>query len=306
MNVWSTVEADIKRSALIPWPELQVPYSVCRPEKCIPIVFASPHSGRCYPQAFQNQSQLGRVALRGSEDAWVDEFFCQATDLGASTLFAHFPRAMVDVNRSEDELDPSMFGDHCPPMAVRQSSRTAAGLGVIPRIVAAGVSIYAEPIAYAEAMLRLQHLYTPYHNTLADLMRQQKRHFGYAYLVDCHSMPSSSGRNCPGGQADFVLGDGHGRTCAPAFSALIEQRLVAMGYRVARNIPYAGGFSTLRYGKPEQGFEALQIEINRALYMDETRMQKTSGFSRLKQDMQALSEDICAFVSAQNKANTCT
>lgn len=298
MNIWSTVDAGAKPALQMPWPELSPAFSAVQPKDFSPVLFASPHSGRCYPQSFQNQSQLDPLALRASEDAWVDELFAAANDYGGLTLSAHFPRAMVDVNRDAAELDPSMYADHCPPMAARKSARTLAGLGVIPRIVAAGVNIYGKPLAYAETVQRLQYLYTPYHAALAALLRVQKQRFGKALLIDCHSMPASSAQSCPGGEVDFVLGDGHGRTCSSALSARVEQGLIAMGYRVVRNTPYSGGYATLRYGSPPTGIEALQIEINRSLYMDERSMQKTQEFSRLQHDLRVLSRNICAFARA--------
>ncbi|PHS24562.1 MAG: N-formylglutamate amidohydrolase [Robiginitomaculum sp.] len=298
MNVWSTLDAVIKPTRHMPWPELKCAFTSYTPAPEGPVLFAAPHSGRRYPEAFKALSVLDAQALRMSEDAWVDELFAEASQYGASLLSAHFPRAMVDVNRAPDELDTGMYYDHCPAPAQRKSARVMAGLGVIPRMVAAGRPIYAQKLSYSEAVERLHHLHTPYHETMAALLNHKVKTLGSAILIDCHSMPSSCAQACPGGSADFILGDGHGRTCRPGLIAHIEHALMALGYRVLRNTPYAGGYTTLRYGQPARGFEALQIEINRALYMDEASLQKTSRFSLLRRDMQTLGKTICKYASA--------
>lgn len=280
----------------MPWPGLYPPFEICTPKRALPVVFASPHSGRCYPREFQQSSRLDARSLRLSEDAWVDELFNDAPRFSATLLSARFPRAMVDVNRAPTELDPDMYGDHCPPLSQGKSARALAGLGVIPRIVASGIPIYSNKIPYAEAVQRLHHLHAPYHDALSNFMVSQKQHWGCALLIDCHSMPSSCAEHCPGGTADIVLGDGHGRTCNPALATHVERTLTAFGYRVVRNTPYSGGYSTLMYGKPKLGFEALQIEINRALYMDEKRFEKTNEFARLRNNMGKLCKAICTFI----------
>ncbi|MDQ7019652.1 MAG: N-formylglutamate amidohydrolase [Robiginitomaculum sp.] len=295
MNVWSTLDAVIKPTRYMPWPELEHAFTTITPSPESPVLFASPHSGRCYPKAFKALSVLDTRSLRLSEDAWVDELFAGVSQYGASQLIAHFPRAMVDVNRAPDELDADMYYDHCPAPARRKSARVMAGLGVIPRMVAVGRPIYAQKLSYSEAVERLHHLHTPYHETLAALLNHKVKTLGAAILIDCHSMPSSCAQTCPGGSADFILGDGHGRTCRPGLIAHVEQALTAMGYRVMRNIPYSGGYTTLRYGQPAQGFEALQIEINRDLYMDEASLEKTHRFTPLRRDMQRLGKAICAY-----------
>ncbi len=296
MNVWSTLDAAVKLSRRQPWPELVPAFDISTPELPLPVVFASPHSGRCYPKKFQQLSRLDARSLRVSEDAWVDELFADAPLYGASLLRAHFPRAMLDANRAQNELDPEMYSDYCTPLSQGKNARVHAGLGVIPRIVSAGVPIYKNKIAYAEAVQRLHYLHTPYHEALSGLLHKSQQKAGRALLIDCHSMPSSCATYCPGGSADFVLGDGHGQTCNPTLVAHVENFLIASGYRVVRNTPYSGGYSTLLYGKPLQGIQALQIEINRRLYMDEKDLQKSEGFKKLRANMGKLCEAICRFV----------
>ncbi|MBI1365845.1 MAG: N-formylglutamate amidohydrolase [Alphaproteobacteria bacterium] len=255
-----------------------------------PFVFASPHSGRRYPADLLRISRLDRHALRQSEDSYVDLIFDAAPAFGAPLLRALFPRAYVDVNRSRHELDPRMFADALPASADGRSNRVLAGLGVIPRIVADGQDIYGRKLNYFDARRRLSACYEPYHETLSDLIGQARRKFGCAILVDCHSMPSAGGAPFRLGERriDFVLGDRFGASCAPSLVSLVEQALVKMGYNVSRNAPYAGGFVAAAYGRPAEGVHVLQIEINRALYLDEARLTRTPGFGELRRNMHAL------------------
>lgn len=295
MTVCSPVSSRAAPAQAGPWPELDPAFTLITSTSPGPVVFASPHSGRCYPRAFQAMSRLDRHALRASEDAWVDQLFAAAPRHGAALLCARFARAMVDANRDPGELDPDMYDAPLPPLPLRKSARLRAGLGVIPRLVAAHAPIYDGPIAYAEAALRLRHLHAPYHQALQELLQRSHARHGESVLIDCHSMPSASAAASPAGTADFVLGDDYGRACHPALADHVEQVLMDMGYRVARNAPYAGGYSTVRYGQPGRGRQALQIEINRALYMDERSLEKTAGFFDLRKDLDRLCESICTF-----------
>lgn len=262
-----------------------------------PLVFASPHSGRDYPGELLRNSRLDRHALRQSEDSYVDLLFDEAPHFGAPLLRALFPRAYVDVNRSRDELDPRMFADDVPKSADSRSSRVIAGLGVIPRIVADGQDIYARKLYYLDARRRLAACYDPYHAALRGLIDAARARFGCAILIDCHSMPSAGGAPFRPGEPriDFVLGDRFGSSCAPSIVRFVEDILTGFGYQVARNAPYAGGYVASSYGRPRSGVHALQIEINRALYLDERRIARTEGFDPLRRNMIALMERLTAF-----------
>ncbi|HJS31186.1 MAG TPA: N-formylglutamate amidohydrolase [Alphaproteobacteria bacterium] len=261
------------------------------PRQTAALVFASPHSGNFYPEAFVRASKLDRLTLRRSEDAFVDELFAAAPSVGAPLIKALFPRAFVDPNREAYELDPAMFGEALPEFVNTASPRVAAGLGTIARVVASGAEIYFGKLSFAEARSRIEHLYRPYHAAIARLLDETKSRFGRVLLVDCHSMPSVGGpmdRDPGKRRVDFVLGDCHGASCAPRLVDQAERWLRARGYTTARNDPYAGGFCTRHYGRPGEGRHALQIEINRSLYMDETRIERSENFSRLAADMSAL------------------
>jgi N-formylglutamate amidohydrolase len=266
-------------------------------EPASPLVFASPHSGRHYPADMMDASLLDAAAIRLSEDAFVDELILAAVDHGATVITAAYARAYIDVNREPYELDASMFEDELPDFARGRSARVAAGLGSIARIVAEGQEIYARKLTFAEASRRIEMVHQPYHAALEDLLGQARAKFGVAVLVDWHSMPAAAartygqsgdaGRGRSGaGVLDLVLGDRFGAACAPAITTLVERELEAMGYRVARNAPYAGGYTTEFYGKPANHTHALQIEINRGLYLDEATLEPREGFARLKRDLE--------------------
>lgn len=255
-----------------------------------PVIFASPHSGRDYPAALLKNARLDRHGLRQSEDSYVDLLFETAPRYGAPLLRALFPRAYVDVNRSRNELDPRMFADELPSEADTRSNRVIAGLGVIPRIVADGQDIYARKLRHTDAEKRLAACYDPYHEALTRLIDDAVRTFGCAVVIDCHSMPSAGGAPLRPGERpiDFVLGDRFGASCAPAVTELADATLAAMDYETTRNAPYAGGYVAAAYGRPATGVHVLQIEINRALYLDEKRITRTDAFDKLRASMIAL------------------
>lgn len=259
-----------------------------------PVIFASPHSGRDYPAAMLKNARLDRHGLRQSEDSYVDLLFETAPRHGSPLLRALFPRAYVDVNRSRDELDPRMFADDLPPQADTRSNRVIAGLGVIPRIVADGQDIYARKLRHADAERRLAACYDPYHEALARLIDNAVAAFGCAVVIDCHSMPSAGGAPMRPGERpiDFVLGDRFGASCAPSVTEMADATLTGMAYETTRNAPYAGGYVAAAYGRPSTGVHVLQIEINRALYLDEKRITRTESFDKLRTSMIALIQQL--------------
>lgn len=257
----------------------------------LPLVFASPHSGNHYPADFIAASCLDPLSLRRSEDSFVDELFEAAPSLGAPLIRALFPRAFVDPNREPFELDPAMFEDELPAYANTRSPRVAAGLGTIARVVANGTNIYRRKLTFAEALKRIRRHYWPYHDALCKLVEHTKADFGSCMLIDCHSMPSVGGpmdHDTGNRRVDFVLGDCHGTSCAPVVVEAVEKTLRDQGYHVARNAPYSGGFVTRHYGRPDKGVHGLQIEINRALYMDESDITRGEGLAGLALDLKAV------------------
>ncbi len=251
------------------------------------LILASPHSGHDYDPDFIATARLDRETLRRSEDSFVDEIFAAAPDLGVPLLEARFPRAFCDVNREPWELDPLMFEDALPAWVNTSSPRVGAGLGTIARVAANGEAIYGVRLPFAEAERRVRVHWQPYHAALRALIDETRAGFGACWLLDCHSMPAHAiGARRPA--PEIVLGDAHGTSCAPGMVRLVESWLEAHGYRVARNDPYAGGYVTRHYGRPEQGAHVLQIEIARSLYMDERGMAKHEGFARVERDMAAL------------------
>jgi N-formylglutamate amidohydrolase len=272
------------------------PILLRRPEpQSAPVVFASPHSGRLYPPAFVAAARLDALGLRRSEDSFVDALFEAAPAYGAPLLAATFPRAFCDPNREPWELDPGMFADDLPPWVNTTSARVGAGLGTIARVVASGETIYRGKMPFAEAERRVRAYWEPFHDALFTLITETRRRFGACLLIDCHSMPAhgNPGRNgLPA--ADFVLGDAHGTACSPRATGLVEQVLLGLGYTVRRNDPYAGGYITRHYGRPREGVHALQIEIARGLYMDETRIERLPRFAALQRDLTKLIATVAA------------
>ena len=234
-----------------------------------PLVFASPHSGRLYPADLMAASVLGTQAIRRSEDALVDDLLEGVEHLGVSLLLARFARAYLDVNREPYELDAAMFEEGPPPFALAQTARVAAGLGSIARVVAEGQEIYGRKLSFEEARGRIENVHKPYHTALRALLREAGERFGRAALVDWHSM----------------LGDRFGASCAPSLTALVEGELRKLGYQVARNTPYAGGYTTELYGDPRKAVHVLQVEINRAIYLDEAKVRRGPDFSGVQANL---------------------
>ena len=267
-------------------------FDLVRPARqTTPLVLSSPHSGDRYPSAFLQMAKLDRATLRLSEDCYVDELIAAAPAHGAPLLKALFPRTYVDANREALELDPLMFEDALPETAVVDSPRVAAGLGSIPRLAANDREIYGRKLRFAEAERRIETCYRPYHRTLAALIAESRDRFGGCLLLDCHSMPSvggSSERDAGRSRVDFVLGDCFGSSCAEAVIAAVEKTLRAEGANVRRNNPYSGGFVTQHYGKPTEGVHVLQIEINRAIYMDEHSLERLPQFAETKRRLDRL------------------
>lgn len=245
------------------------------------VVFASPHSGRAYPKSFLSQSLLDAQAVRSSEDAFVDELFDFAPETGAPLLAAQAPRAYLDLNRAPEELDPALIE------GVRRLShnpRVASGLGVIPRVVSNGRVIYRGKLPLIEAHQRISRFWRPYHDQLQTLLDESSNRFGSAILIDCHSMPHEALENVStdGHRPDVVLGDRFGAAASGGIVDRVEAAFAAAGLRVARNMPFAGAYITQHYGRPSRGQHAIQVEVDRALYMDETNLTRGAGFEAFR------------------------
>ncbi len=266
-----------------------------------PVVVASPHSGSTYPAAFLALAAVPLAALRRAEDAFVDELFAAAPTVGIPLLAARFPRSFVDVNREPYELDPGMFDGPLPRPLNHRTTRVAAGLGMIPRVAASGDAIYRGRVPSDHIEERLETCWRPYHTALTTLVEHTFRTFGAALLIDAHSMPSSASGAASRDRdqrVDIVLGDNHGEACDPGLVASVERWFVRHGLKVRRNQPYAGGFTTQRYGRPALGRHALQIEINRSLYMDEARHERLPTAGALERLMAGLLVEIATDASA--------
>ncbi|WP_367718053.1 N-formylglutamate amidohydrolase [Nitratireductor sp. GISD-1A_MAKvit] len=284
-----TAEADFEQ---IPAFEVRSPAS-----QTMPFVFNSPHSGRHYPPRFLEMSRLDAITIRRSEDCYVDELFSGVITGGAPLLAANFPRAYLDVNREPWELDPRMFSQPVPPYANIRSPRVAGGLGTVPKLVGEGLDIYQGRLPLGEAISRIETIYHPYHERLKRLLIDTHAAFGHGILIDCHSMPAGVRSGDGALRPDFIVGDRFGVSAAPGLTQCAIDLLSAQGYCVAHNKPYAGGFITEHYGRPAQGLHALQIEINRSLYMNEKTFEKTPGFYALMNDLTEFSRALMSAAS---------
>ena len=275
--------------------ELTPAFLVSEPaEQISPFVFCSPHSGRCYPTALLERARLDAHTLRKSEDCFVDELFGDVSKLGAPLISARFPRAYLDVNREPYELDPELFSEPLPDFANTQTMRVVGGLGTVARIVADGEEIYEHQLPLAAAMTRIEQLYKPFHAALAGLIERTRQQFGIAILVDCHSMPSASMSHPVGNRPDFVIGDRFGASCDAKVTRLFREAIAQHGYHVQLNRPYAGGFITEHYGQPFKSVHALQLEINRGLYLNEIKLTRTANFERLRRDLTRIAARVFA------------
>lgn len=271
--------------------ELDPPFEILEPAEWRgPVAFNSPHSGCIYPRAFLAAARLDLAVLRRSEDCFVDGLLIGVVSRGNPLMRAHFPRCFVDVNREPYELDPRMFDGRLPSFANTRSMRVAGGLGTVARVVGDAQEIYDRRIPVDEALRRIEGLYKPYHRALRRLMTRIHREFGTAILVDCHSMPSAAGPKDERPRADIVIGDRYGTSCVNVIADTIETTFRERGYSVSRNKPYAGGFITEHYGNPAAGLHSIQLEINRALYMDERLLERSSSFATVAMDLEMVSD----------------
>jgi N-formylglutamate amidohydrolase len=271
--------------------ERLAPFEIVEPKEWrAPIIFNSPHSGAAYPDAFLNASRIDLATLRRSEDSFMDELIGDLGERGFAVVRVHFPRSYVDVNREPYELDPRMFAGRLPSFANTRSMRVAGGLGTIPRVVGDGQEIYRERLAVDDALSRIETLYKPYHRALRRLINRVHQSFGTVVLVDCHSMPSIGVSRDEPRRPDLVIGDRYGTSCSPLLPDRVEATMGRLGYSVGRNKPYAGGFITEHYGNPASGLHVVQLELNRAVYMDERRREKGPRFLQVVADFAKLAD----------------
>jgi N-formylglutamate amidohydrolase len=247
-----------------------------------PVVFASPHSGRDYTAEFLSRAALDRLEIRSSEDAFVDRLIDMAPEMGAPVLCARVPRAFIDLNRAADELDPAVIDGIA---RAPHNPRISSGLGVIPRVVAGGRAIYRGKLTLAEAEARIRRFWHPYHQALAGLVEETRDVFGQTVLIDCHSMPHEAieAHTRPGqARPEVVLGDRFGATAGREVMDQVEAAFVAAGLRVVRNAPFAGAYVAQAYGRPSRGVHVVQVEIDRALYMDEVLIEPRPDFAAFR------------------------
>ncbi len=279
--------------------------AISRPEKPLPLVFDSPHSGTHYPEDFEYTCDFKDLVQ--AEDKYVDELFEHVTRHGGVFLRALFPRSYIDVNRAIDDIDPNLLSEDWPFGAINPSTRSDAGIGLIRRLAKPGIPVYDRPLTPEIIVRRIETYYRPYHKALEQLLNDTYYNFGQVWHINCHSMPSASAYpkhpvalSAQGVKAaDFVLGDRDGSSCSPEFTQAVRKYLESLGYSVTLNDPFKGVELVRRYAQPTRGRHSLQIEVNKALYMDEKNHQKTKNFDAVCADLEKLTGFIAAYVSAQ-------
>lgn len=272
---------------------LPVPaFTLSRPDTSpAPVIFASPHSGAHYPDQLMGNLRVPLIDLRRTEDAFVDQIFAGATAAGGVLISATHARSYVDLNRDARELDPDMFADGLPGPSAAPSPRVKAGLGCFPKIGACGEAIYAKKLSVEDGRNRLENIHAPYHDQIQQEIAALHHEFGCVLVIDCHSMPSLQ----PGRPElpDIVLGDRFGSSCTSQLTNLVERTCRQLGLSVSRNAPYAGGYTTRRYGRPKRHVNAIQIEVNRRLYMDEANVKPGPGMAATRAQLDTVCTEIC-------------
>src|SRR5256885_4192701 len=275
--------------------ELSPPFEIVEPATWrAPIIFNSPHSGSVYPKEFLKTSRIDLTTLRRSEDSFMDALIGCLSAFAFPTVTVNFPRSYVDVNREPYELDPRMFSGRLPSFSNTRSMRVAGGLGTIPRVVGDGQEIYRERLSVDAALARIEALYKPYHRALRRLINKAHQAFGTVVLVDCHSMPSIGVSRDEPRRPDVVIGDRYGTSCAALLPDMVEETMRRLGYSVGRNKPYAGGFITQHFRHPAFGLPTIQLELNRAIYMDERRRERGPRFAQVVADFASLADALAA------------
>lgn len=284
--------------------------SIQKPKTPLPLVFDSPHSGNIYPTDFNHA--CNQLTLACAEDTFVDDLFEAAPNHGAHLLLAHFPRSYIDVNRSHDDIDTELLNENWPgnseaEFPINPTSRSVAGIGLIRRLVRPGIPVYNRDLTCEEIIHRIEKYYRPYHNTLADLIESAHYNFGQAWHINCHSMPAASAYpkraigligNKPK-QSDFVLGDRDGTTCDPAFTRALRDFIKDLGYTVTINDPFKGVELVEKYSNPANSYHSIQIEINKALYLNEETNEKNTNYEHLKSHITEITTFIAGHIESR-------
>lgn len=275
------------------------PFDLCGAEAELPMLFDSPHSGIGRPADFDSDAPL--PALLSGWDAFVDMLWAASVEQGGTLLKALFPRVYIDPNRAETDLDPKMVSEPWPE-PVRPQAYSARGMGLIRRDALPGVPMYRSGLTVAAIKHRIDAFYRPYRQALTHVAeRAGEQHGGY-WHINCHSMKSrGNAMNVDSGalRPDIVVSDRHGTAASPDFTQWIADFFAGCGYRVCVNEPYPGGDLVASFGNPTRHRHSVQIEINRALYMDESRFTPHAGFESLKHDLDRFCAALAGYIREQ-------
>ncbi len=283
-------------------------------QKSIPLIFDSPHSGQNYPKDFDYICPF--EILQRAEDNFIDLLFAHVTEIGSPLLCANFPRSYIDPNRAIDDIDPALIKGEwpadTPPHTINPTTRSDAGIGLIRRLIRPGKPIYNRSLTPKEITQRIKNQYEPYHKELSTLIYDAHYKFGQVWHINCHSMPNSTAKpkraiTMAGNKikpSDFVLGNRDGTTCSTEFTHIIRDFLKNLGLTVTINDPFKGVELVERYSNPTRGFHSLQLEINKALYMDEETCTKNKNYDTLQGTLKNLTAHCANYVESKTREQT--
>lgn len=253
-----------------------------------PVILSVPHAGRFYASSMLADAAVPQARLRQLEDRYADLLITDAIERGATAFVADHARAWIDLNRDPREIDPAMITGPIAAASVMHSARTRHGLGLVPSRIGEGVRLWRRKFAIGEINARIEGFHRPYHEAIAQALLKARARFGVALLLDCHSMPPL--RHETHLSPTVVVGDRFGRGASAIFSDLVETIMRRAGLVVSRNAPYAGGYSLDRHGRPQLRIHALQIEIDRKLYLDGALDEPGAGLINMRRSIAHLFE----------------
>ncbi|MCH9844093.1 MAG: N-formylglutamate amidohydrolase [Alphaproteobacteria bacterium] len=273
--------------------------------KTLPIIYDSPHSGSILPTDFTVQAS--NTDIKQSEDNFVDMLFSQAPQHHAFLLKALFSRIYIDLNRDKNDIDSNLIEpalNNIGDTRYQPSDKSDAGHGLIWKKTNSGVMLYNKLLKPSDIQHRIENYWQPYHHLLERLYRKLYRQFNYVLHLNCHSMPSSALGSSDiasdiASNIDIILGDGYGQTSHPAINDFLQESFTKQDFKVRMNVPYSGGYIVQNYANPNNACYAVQIEINRALYMDEQKLIPNNNFTIIKQKLQNIMQDIANYVESE-------
>lgn len=276
---------------------MKLPFELLKPSSNtrLPLVFDSPHSGINFPDSFEINASIEQ--LKSGWDAYIENLWLNAVKVGGHLLHANFSRMYIDPNRASTDIDPQLLDAAWPEC--KPTKYSERGMGLIRRFALPDVPMYSKPLTRIQIEQRIKNYYLPYHRALQTTLDELYNDFGSVWHIDCHSMKSKgnamnidSGANRP----DIILGDNDGQCAGGEFVQVVEDAFSKLGYKVVRNNPYKGGYLVTHYGKPKENRHSMQVEINRALYMNEKGFTPNGNYHFFQKDITLVATEIAKYI----------